>query len=61
MTVTYLMSPFANMLEQLPALLRASVAISKIESMGLVLSEQVEIGNLPSANSYSLRPLRLCG
>ncbi len=59
LTLTYLMSPFANMLEQLPALLRASVAIGKIESMGLVLSEQVEIGNSPPATSPQVTSLEL--
>jgi putative pyoverdin transport system ATP-binding/permease protein len=59
LTLTYLMSPFANMLEQLPALMRASVAISKIESMGLILSEQVEIGNPPPATSAQVTSLEL--
>jgi putative pyoverdin transport system ATP-binding/permease protein len=59
LTLTYLMSPFGNMLEQLPALLRASVAIGKIESMGLILSEQVEIGNPPPATSDRVTSLEL--
>jgi putative pyoverdin transport system ATP-binding/permease protein len=59
LTLTYLMSPFANMLEQLPALMRASVAIGKIESMGLILSEQVEIGNPPPATSRQVTSLEL--
>jgi putative pyoverdin transport system ATP-binding/permease protein len=59
LTLTYLMSPFANMLEQLPALLRASVAISKIESMGLILAEQIEIVNPPSIASPQVTSLEL--
>ncbi len=59
LTLTYLMSPFGNMLEQLPALLRAGVAIGKIESMGLILSEQVEIGNPPPTTSRQVTSLEL--
>jgi putative pyoverdin transport system ATP-binding/permease protein len=59
LTLTYLMQPFGSIIEQLPSLLRANVAIGKIESMGLVLSEQVEIGNSPPATSPQVTSLEL--
>jgi putative pyoverdin transport system ATP-binding/permease protein len=59
LTLTYLMSPFANILGRLPLLLRASVAIEKIESMGLVLTENLEISNSPAATSPQVKSLEL--
>jgi putative pyoverdin transport system ATP-binding/permease protein len=59
LTLTYLMQPFGSIIEQLPSLLRANVAIQKIESMGLALAEQVEIGNPPPATSPQVTSLEL--
>ena len=49
LTFTYLMLPFQNILEKLPGLFRASVALSKIEKMGLVLASQTETNSIPLA------------
>ncbi len=59
LTLTYLMTPFGNILSRLPLLLRASVAIEKIESMGLVLAENIEIVNPPSPTSPQVTSLEL--
>lgn len=45
LTITYLLVPFQNILERLPALFRANVALHKIEKMGLALASQKEIHN----------------
>lgn len=42
LTLTYLMTPLQNMVQRLPALVRANVAIRKIESLGLALAESGE-------------------
>ncbi len=43
LTLTYLMTPLQNMVQRLPMLVRANVAIKKVESMGLSLAESSEI------------------
>jgi putative ATP-binding cassette transporter len=43
LTITYLLVPFQNILERLPALFRANVALHKIEKMRLALASQEEI------------------
>ncbi|MEG4588626.1 cyclic peptide export ABC transporter [Microcoleus sp. MOSTC5] len=43
LTSTYLMSPFNNILQRLPALFRANTSVEKIERMGLALASQAEI------------------
>ena len=42
LTLTYLMRPFGSILEILPNLNRASVALQKVESLGLSLASQFE-------------------
>jgi putative ATP-binding cassette transporter len=42
LTVTYLMRPMGSLLEELPALNRASVALKKVESLGLSLTSRSE-------------------
>lgn len=42
LTITYLLVPFQNILERLPALFRANVSLQKIEKMRLVLASQQE-------------------
>ncbi|MEG4275629.1 MULTISPECIES: cyclic peptide export ABC transporter [unclassified Microcoleus] len=45
LTSTYLMSPFNNILQRLPALFRANSSVEKIERMGLALASQAEINS----------------
>jgi putative pyoverdin transport system ATP-binding/permease protein len=42
LTLTYLMLPFQNIVERLPLIFRASVALDKIDRMGLKLADQIE-------------------
>jgi putative pyoverdin transport system ATP-binding/permease protein len=42
LTLTYLMLPFQNIVERLPLIFRASVALDKIDRMGLQLADQIE-------------------
>lgn len=46
LTSTYLMSPFQNILQRLPAIFRANTSVEKIERMGLALASQTEINSL---------------
>ncbi|MEG4446540.1 cyclic peptide export ABC transporter [Microcoleus sp. AT9_B5] len=45
LTSTYLMSPFQNILQRLPAIFRANTSVEKIERMGLALASQSEINS----------------
>ncbi len=45
LTSTYLISPFNNILQRLPALLRVNTSVEKIERMGLALASQAEISS----------------
>jgi len=45
LTITYLLVPFQNILERLPALFRANVALQKVERMKLALASQKEANN----------------
>lgn len=53
-TLTYLTTPFQNLLQRLPLLFRANVALKKVETMGLSLANQkeltAEIPPIPTAN-----------
>jgi putative pyoverdin transport system ATP-binding/permease protein len=60
LTLTYLMTPFQNILQRLPVLLRANVAIRKIESMGIALAQSAEISHMPVATSPQVKTLELC-
>lgn len=42
LTITYLMDPFTRILEMLPALSQASIALRKIELLGLSLASRAE-------------------
>lgn len=53
LTMTFLMSPLQNLLEQLPGLFRASVALRKVEKMRLTLARQAEIVSAESAATMS--------
>jgi putative pyoverdin transport system ATP-binding/permease protein len=59
LTLTYLMTPFQNILQRLPSLLRANVAIHKIESMGLALAQSAEINQSPAATLPQVTKLEL--
>ncbi len=59
LTLTYLMTPFQNILQRLPSLLRANVAIRKIESMGLALAQSAEISQTPAATLPQVTTLEL--
>jgi len=54
LTITYLLVPFQNILERLPALFRANIALQKVERMKLALASQKETnnttGNLSTTN-----------
>jgi putative pyoverdin transport system ATP-binding/permease protein len=59
LTLTYLMTPFQNILQRLPSLLRANVAIHKLESMGLALAQSAEISQTPAATLPQVQTLEL--
>ncbi len=59
LTLTYLMTPFQNILQRLPSLLRANVAIRKIESMGLALAQSAEINQTPATTLSPVTTLEL--
>ncbi|MGF1494632.1 MAG: cyclic peptide export ABC transporter [Microcoleaceae cyanobacterium] len=43
LTLTYLRGPLEGLIQQIPALSRANVAIKKVQQMGLTLAEQTEV------------------
>jgi putative ATP-binding cassette transporter len=59
LTLTYLMTPFQNILQRLPSLLRANVAIHKLENMGLALAQSAEISQTPAATLPQVTTLEL--
>jgi putative pyoverdin transport system ATP-binding/permease protein len=59
LTLTYLMTPFQNILQRLPSLLRANVAIHKLENMGLALAQSAEISQIPAATLPQVTTLEL--
>jgi putative pyoverdin transport system ATP-binding/permease protein len=61
LTLTYLMTPLQNMVQRLPALVRANVAIRKVESLGLSLVESREIDGTAPPQTESLQSLKLLG
>ncbi len=60
LTLTYLMTPFQNILQRLPVLLRANVAIRKIESMGLALAQSAEVNQAPARTLTEVETLEIC-
>ena len=55
LTLTYLLGPIENLIQQLPSLASADVAIKKVTAMGLALAEQAEIDSVvrqPSPSSW---------
>jgi putative ATP-binding cassette transporter len=62
LTSTYLMSPFQNILQRLPAIFRANTSVDKIERMGLALASQSEItAPLQSVKNADWQTLELKG
>ena len=53
LTLTYLIVPIQNMLDRLPYLFSASIAVQKVKGMGLVLANQAEIGSIAQSTSHS--------
>ncbi|MDB9525139.1 cyclic peptide export ABC transporter [Oscillatoria sp. CS-180] len=55
LTLTYLLGPIENLVQQLPTLANASVSIRKVNEMGLALTENAEIDTViqqPSPSSW---------
>lgn len=61
LTFTYLMLPMESIVNNLPLLSRASIALQKIESLGLSLSSRAEAATVPPAIKSSWRRLELKG
>jgi putative pyoverdin transport system ATP-binding/permease protein len=61
LTLTYLMTPLQNMVQRLPALVRANVAIRKIESLGLALAEKNEDDRRAPEPTQPIQSLQLVG
>jgi putative pyoverdin transport system ATP-binding/permease protein len=59
LTLTYLMTPLQNMVQRLPMIVRANVAIKKVESMGLSLAESSEIPMSDTASFDQVMSLEL--
>ncbi|MBN4005838.1 cyclic peptide export ABC transporter [Nostoc sp. LPT] len=58
LTFTYLVLPMDNIISKLPLLSKASIALQKIESLGLSLASRTEISTVPPAlnsNWHSLK------
>ena len=51
LTLTYLIGPLENLIQRLPSLTNASVAIQKVNKMGLTLSERAEIDTVVRPSS----------
>ncbi|WP_315788991.1 cyclic peptide export ABC transporter [Fischerella sp. JS2] len=49
LTFTYLMMPMNNIISKLPLLSKASIALQKIESLGLSLTHRAEVSTVPPA------------
>ncbi|MEH2298498.1 MAG: cyclic peptide export ABC transporter [Nostoc sp.] len=49
LTLTYLVLPMDNIISKLPLLSKASIALQKIESLGLSLASRTEISTVPPA------------
>jgi putative pyoverdin transport system ATP-binding/permease protein len=55
------MTPLQNMVQRLPALVRANVAIRKVESLGLTLVESREVDGTVPPQTEPLQSLKLLG
>lgn len=61
LTLAYLMLPFQNLLQRLPLLFKADVALRKIETMSLAIASQTEPSIPPQPTLSHWRSLRLKG
>ncbi len=61
LTFTYLMLPMDNIINKLPVFSRASIALEKIESLGLSLASRAETLTLPPEQNKSWQYLKLDG
>ncbi len=52
LTITYLILPIQTIMDKLPTLLSANVALQKVEQMGLKLANQAEINSTKQINQY---------
>ncbi|MCP6761425.1 MAG: cyclic peptide export ABC transporter [Fischerella sp. CENA71] len=59
LTLTYLMLPMDNIISKLPELSKASIALHKIESLGLSLASRAEISTAPAIVKTSWHSLQL--
>jgi putative ATP-binding cassette transporter len=59
LTFTYLMLPMENIINNLPLLSKATIALQKIESLGLFLTNQGEISTVPPATKSSWHSLQI--
>lgn len=59
LTITYLLVPFQNILQRLPALFRANVALQKVERMKLALASQKETNNITEIATTNWNKLEL--
>mgnify|MGYP002784337983 CR=1 FL=1 len=60
-TFTYLMLPMDNLVNSLPVLGRAGVALKKINSLGISLADKAELTNSPDAICQHWKELQLKG
>jgi len=61
LTFTYLMMPMNNIISKLPLLSKASIALQKIESLGLSLASRAEVSTVPPAPKTVWHRLQLKG
>ncbi|PMB11788.1 ABC transporter ATP-binding protein [Fischerella thermalis CCMEE 5273] len=61
LTFTYLMMPMNNIISKLPLLSKASIALQKIESLGLSLTNRAEVSTVPPAAKTVWHRLQLKG
>jgi len=52
LTLTYLLGPLENLIQQLPSLANANVSINKVNHLGLALAEQAELATVTRQPSY---------
>lgn len=61
LTFTYLMLPMESIVNNLPLISRAGIALQKIESLGLSLSSRAEASTVPPEINYSWQRLEFKG
>lgn len=61
LTFTYLVLPMDNIISKLPLLSKASIALQKIESLGLSLASRTEISTVPPALKSKWQSLKFKG